>query len=348
MPATPGIKRVHRTNISANEQVHFTESDVQVITTWVVTTSDKEFDPVNLTGCTDGTRTLPLPYSRHPVAIWLVATDYLVRRNTESPFDWDIQFTYTPPKFSKPPEDRSGKWNIDVEIDGAVTVEEGNAAIDTDDEAGNVTWNGKVVNSARQLASHKIPREIYDEQITVSFDTGVIDQSNIQACRGRTNSEEITLNVPGNGSESYTRTFPPYSLKLIKVTQKTTVNLYSTDTTTGISDPFWSMEYVFIYRDLTLWPCGFNAQIVDIGLFQKDPSDSTKIKPSNVDTFGNLTGTEVFLDGHGVKSTSASAVLVPPMLAGSPAAGDYTAPNGLDGYQICPSADFTGLFTGLT
>ena len=364
----------------------FTEDgNIQEIQCWLINTTGPTVVSISLVGANDGSTVLynaagypmngqlPLPWSEHPVIPGLWGTNYQIERMPTSPTLHRALITYAIPKYKPAPGGGGGpavKWDLDIGIGGRETKEHTNFAISSDDNAGNVEWNTPIINSAGVQSTSTLPRSYCDEEITLSFSTYTVDQSNIGLCRETTNFDTVSINIDG-----YSRTFDPYTLYLERISQSSSLNLFNTNLTT--TQNYWKMGYTLLYRK-----GGWNVQIVDqsshIVVARSGYSGASGYMLVPTPAGGsNARGTMQYLNGNGeilgYSGYSGTCVLVPPF--GISGASGYSGtavdqwgrdivslisvPNGLPGYQMIPSTYFgangmvgtsgynPGLFAGL-
>jgi hypothetical protein len=159
------------------------------------------------------------------LATGLRVTDKKVVRDGENPTFHTITVTLSNAADDKQTSGNGKqKLNVDIKVNG-ITYEEP-VYLDKD--------KNPVANTVGEPFANQPTRTYYDHRITVSFDTQVVDQDNIDLCLGYPNAAPVTVNVRG-----YRRSFATGTLKLAdySVTNRISEGVY-----------FWHVEYVFDYR----------------------------------------------------------------------------------------------------
>ena len=218
----------------------------------------------------------------------LVVTSKTAERINNSLTVFVVKVTYSTLKNEwtepKPPGDNV-KWNKTVDVTGVEIVE----GVNRD------ASKKPIKNSFGDIYPADTDKTYYDEQVTVSFSTDTVDVAAIGACRGKINSDPVTLTVTKKGA-SYTKTFAAKTLKCGNASYRVEV------TPDGVGA--WNVTIPLIYRsqkNQAGTEVGWTRQIVDKGFRYLDSGGKTV-----------LSETEVLLDGTGHKlGSSADAILLP-------------------------------------
>lgn len=167
--------------------------------------------PLEAVEASTGTDSVPSYGEAHPTNPNLRATKITPRRMKDNPYQWIITVDWEIPTYNL---DANGtgsgvtaeKYDIDFSVTGEERTEE-----QDHDAMGNA-----IASSAREtLAGWQ--RTFYDETITITFKTTNLDEEGISTFRNTLNYETVTMYMEkGTGSNKviFSRTFPPYTLKL--------------------------------------------------------------------------------------------------------------------------------------
>lgn len=170
------------------------------------------------------------------------------------------------------------KWNATISVEGVEFRE----TVTQDKDGKNIE------NSAKQPFDPPLEQTYYDEQVTVSFNSWLVDLNNIEATRGKINSASVTMTVNG-----LTRTFAAKTLKLTAAKYTTTVG--------DGGQTYWDIDYTLLYRK-----DGWKRKVVDRGYYERIGGKLIQIK----DQYGEPVTSPSYLDGTGKKlSQGADAVL---------------------------------------
>jgi hypothetical protein len=178
-----------------------------------------------------------------------------------------------------------------------------------------------ICNSAGQPFSNQPTKTFYDEKISVTFDTGEVDQASIEATKGKINSNTVSLTIRG-----LRRSFAPGTLRFID-------SPYSSKTsqTPQGEEYIWSVEYTLAYR-ADKW----TRKILNMGRMQKVNNELTHIY------IGNQLATEdVPLDKDGRALVDAIVEVAVPIVTAARGQRCYTE------FDIEDQASFAALLNGV-
>ncbi len=194
--------------------------------------------------------------------------------------------------------DDEDRWNFSITSSGVSFVE----------SVTEERYGLPVANSAGQPFDPGLVKEYYDELITVSFTTNNLDPDEIAYCRGKVNSDSITMTVKG-----VTRTFNANELKLGNAE-------WSFTTGDGAADVV-RVTLPFIYR-----VDGWKRRVPDMGYY----------------TLGDANALDPILDAGGDK------VVQPSYLDGAGQLNPFGEPVVLLEFDIDDETEFSTLLAGLT
>jgi hypothetical protein len=157
--------------------------------------------------------------------------------------------------------------------------------------------NTPIRNSVGDLYPDPIEITLYDEVISVSYESNTVNGDSVAASRGVINNGTVTLNVP-QGTLYYTRSFAKHTLLFDNASYSTTLSVSNPQNTV------WQISYQLVYRwsgwDVTIPDKGYRYFITDVS---PDDLASTTIKPSEWKDHAE------YLDGSGVKLASGAALV---------------------------------------
>lgn len=240
---------------------------------WQVTFDGITSPRAALTASIEGGAAIPAWGTEHDDDSSMFVTSKTAAREDGARNIFRVVVTYAVPQIGwgeAKPEGENVKWNKRVSVSGVETVEGTN--FDTEGDP--------IRNSFGDVYSSDIPGVIYDQAITVSFNTDTPNVTAIEACRGKVNDAEVTIALEG-----YTQTFPAGTLRLGNATADAEIS------PTG--ETSWAVTLPFVYRsqlDPDNVEMGWKTLIVDKGF--RYENDAGKTIKSEV---------EVFLDGDGKK-----------------------------------------------
>lgn len=203
---------------------------------FLVEVDDSPISGSEILGADDGITSIP---SVNELVGSSRVTSQSYARDTDNPNHYKVTCKLS----DAAPEQSQGsdKVNVDIKVKTVKT-----------EEVVYLDRNKKpIVNAAGQPFSNQPTKTYFDEQITVSFNTGKVDQTNIDKCKGTTNTNAVKMTVRG-----YPRTFEAGSLKFDDYS-------VSSQVTEG-GEYTWNVEYIFMHRK-DLW----KRKVLNMGRLQR-------------------------------------------------------------------------------
>jgi hypothetical protein len=233
-----------------------------------------------------------------------------VERDADNPHVFTARVTISDAEDDQQSGGGSGgeKLNVDLQIDDEVSEEP--VYTDRNDKP--------IVNTAGQPFSNQPTKRIFDERVTINFQTGLVDQHNIELCKGRVNKSAVTVSVRG-----YTRTFAKGTLLMVGSPLRSRIS-----DGTGIFD----VSYTFLWR-----ADGWTRKIVHMGRMEKGGAGLQEIR----DKGGQPVSEDTPLDKDGkgiVDGLVTQAILITTAAAGQRCFSQF---------DIEFEAEFAGLLSGI-
>jgi hypothetical protein len=234
-------------------------------------------------------------------------------RVDNEPYFFDVSVTYETPSNEQPANPTSGqKWNVSVSVSG-VPYEE-NVGVDK--------LGRDIKNSAGDPFPDGVTKTYWDQEIQISFNSNLVDVSNIDACLGKSNSATVTATINGQnfswGTQSVAYpggTMTVGTLKLVGATYSTKIGDDGQD--------YWDISYTFHYRS-----DGWVRKVQDMGFKELKGTAPNQTRELIRDDQGNELNAPAFLNGTGGKLAAGGTVVLIP-------------------FKIDDTVSFSSLFTGL-
>jgi hypothetical protein len=225
--------------IFEGERLSEDQKQVEHVLAYSVEVDDQNDGTIDVRNADDGTTSIP-PVNSIEIDSGLRVKSKSVERDAENPHFFTVTITLNN---AADDQQKSGNGTEKLSVDVRVTTE-------LYEEVVYIDHNKKAVtNAAGQPFSNQPTKTYYDERVTITFKTAVVDQASIDACKGYTNSNAVTVNIRG-----YHRTFAVGTLKMVDSSVGTRVS-----ETASLFD----MAYVLMFRK-----DGWKRKIMNMGRMQ--------------------------------------------------------------------------------